>query len=99
MASAVQSSRDSLKVDGIEPVEFEPSAGDAASGTASSNLDNASCRLALPWCTVPPDFAALVRQSALASVSAGHLVLQALSSGGAWDTAERSLVALATMVK
>merc|ERR1712013_807637 len=92
MASALQASRDSLKADGIEPVEFEPAAGDAVSGTANPNLDKASCRLALPWCTVPPAFASLVRQSALASVSAGHLVLQSLSSGAAWDMAERSLL-------
>lgn len=98
VAEGMQAARLTLDADGIEAPSFEaPIANnDAAAETSAGNHVFSP---ALPWCIVPPDFRALVRQGAVASGEVGFLVLQSSDFGEAWDRVERGLVIITTMVR
>jgi hypothetical protein len=102
MAKAVQAAREALEAEGVALIDFEASTDFATESSTTANMqgtDDASYRLALPWCRVPPSFAAIVRRCAVAAMQTGSSALQSLSSGEEWDRTERGLLAITALMK
>jgi len=99
MAKAVQAARDALEAEGIAGLETSCEVAKENSTATSVASAEDACRLALPWCRVPPAFAALVRRCAFAVVQTASSALQSLASGEAWDLTERGLLTTVALLR